>query len=215
MRKSIILPVFLLFFCQITFAQKQKNIFPIWTYHQKNVNIYGVSLGLGSITQSLKNTNTFGLKIEIPGIGLAMPLIPRSMVAENDSIFQVFKKGPISEHIYGFAISASGTACDCVTNGVSAGTIGQYNFKVNGISAALFMNMTQVHNGIQMAFLSNDSHISNGIQIGFGNSAHINRGIQIGVKNYSDDLRGIQIGLWNVNPRRKMPFINWNFRKMK
>jgi hypothetical protein len=227
MRISSILPIFLLFFSQIAIAQKQKNIFPIWTYHQKNVNIYGVSLGIGTLMKSPKNTNTTGIKIEIPGIGLFMPLIPTSLVAENETAFQLLKKEPISEHINGLAISASGTACDCITNGISVGFVGQYNFKVNGVSGAVFMNMLQINNGIQLAFASNDAYKSNGIQIGYGNFADKKRGVQIGIFNASKShsgvqigainrsrkLRGVQIGIWNVNQRRKMPFINWNFKK--
>jgi hypothetical protein len=227
MRIPILLPIFLLFSFQIAFAQKQKNKFPIWTYHQKNVNIYGVSLGIGTGSQTPKSTNTNGAKIELIGFGILMPLMPDSPVAESDSVFQGLRKEPISETINGLAISATGTFCDCVTNGVSAGFIGQYNYKINGISGALVMNMLQIQNGIQLAFLFNETYKSNGIQIGLSNFAYKKRGMQLGAFNGSEDirgvqlgafnrsknLRGVQVGLWNVNQRRKMPFINWNFKK--
>ena len=38
------------------------------------------------------------------------------------------------------------------------------------------------------------------------------RGIQIGLINTCKHLKGIQIGLWNVNSKRRLPFINWNFK---
>ena len=39
------------------------------------------------------------------------------------------------------------------------------------------------------------------------------RGLQIGVVNKSKNLRGIQIGIWNVNQKRRLPLINWNFKR--
>ncbi len=38
------------------------------------------------------------------------------------------------------------------------------------------------------------------------------KGLQIGVVNKAKRLRGIQLGIWNINERRKLPLINWNFR---
>ncbi|WP_254517634.1 LA_2272 family surface repeat-containing protein, partial [Salmonella enterica] len=41
------------------------------------------------------------------------------------------------------------------------------------------------------------------------------RGIQIGLYNRCNDFRGIQIGMWNENGKRKLPLINWNFKRPK
>lgn len=41
------------------------------------------------------------------------------------------------------------------------------------------------------------------------------KGLQIGIRNKSDNMKGIQIGLWNVNGKRKLPIINWNFKNLK
>lgn len=62
-----------LFFCIVisfignVFAQ-QKNYFPIWTYHQKNVNIHGISVG--AFTEQENNSLTNGIKIEAIGLGI-------------------------------------------------------------------------------------------------------------------------------------------------
>jgi hypothetical protein len=40
-------------------------------------------------------------------------------------------------------------------------------------------------------------------------------GLQIGIVNKSKNLRGIQIGIWNVNQKRKLPLLNWNFKQTK
>jgi hypothetical protein len=36
-------------------------------------------------------------------------------------------------------------------------------------------------------------------------------GLQLGLLNICKHLKGVQIGLWNVNSKRKLPFINWSF----
>ncbi|MEI9809216.1 MAG: hypothetical protein WDO16_15890 [Bacteroidota bacterium] len=36
-------------------------------------------------------------------------------------------------------------------------------------------------------------------------------GLQIGLLNICKHMKGVQIGLWNVNSKRKLPFINWSF----
>lgn len=37
------------------------------------------------------------------------------------------------------------------------------------------------------------------------------KGVQIGLLNICKHLKGVQIGLWNVNDKRRLPFINWSF----
>ena len=190
---------------------RKKNVFPIWTYHKKNINIHGISLGLASVFDEPRLTNTNGIKLELIGVGILVPLIPQSPIAQNDSAFAELMKAPVSERINGLNLSLSGTACDCVTNGVSAGFVGQITRKVNGISASVFLNFTQVTNGVQAAFM-NESYKLRGLQLGARNHAKSVKGFQVGLINSSRKLKGIQLGLWNVNDKRKLPLINWNFK---
>ena len=210
-----------LFFALAICAYGQNvNRFPVWTYHEKNVNIHGISIGLVSTIISERNTNTNGIKLELIGLGVFTPLIPE---------FPKFENGD-SERINGLSFSASGTVCDCLTNGLSVGAIGQINNQVNGISATMLMNVTGKQNGIMLALI-NMSDIMNGLQLGgvnaseseahgvqlgfIGNESEVMRGLQIGLYNKSKNLRGVQIGLWNVNQKRKLPLINWNFKRTK
>lgn len=178
-------------------SQKRKMYFPIWSFQQGNSIIYGISLGLWDFSNTPKNTSTNGLRISLIGEGIFVPLSPESPIARNDSIFNVRKKQSITEYINGINISGSGIAGDYKINGISLGLIGQIAYKVNGFSAAA-MNFTEIHNGIQVGLFVNDCYKMNGIQIALFNNAH--------------KTRGIQIGLWNVNEKRKLPFLNWNFR---
>jgi len=205
---------------------KRKNYFPIWTFHQDSINIHGISVGLWSFNSEPRFTNTNGIKFELIGVGIGMPLIPRSPIVQTDSAFIKLQQEPLSERINGLNLSSSGTVCHCLTNGLTAGFIGQINFKVNGISTSLVMNFSQKHNGI-MAALFNDAYYMNGLQVGFSNNGYKMKGLQIGIRgnhtyemkgvqigliNKSKKLKGLQIGLWNVNQKRTLPLINWNFK---
>ena len=206
---------------------KRKNYFPIWTFHQDSINIHGISVGLWSLNSEPRFTNTNGIKFELIGVGIGIPLMPFSPIVKTDSAFIKLKQEPLSERINGLNLSASGSACHCLTNGLTAGFIGQIHFQVNGISTSLLANFTQKHNGLMLA-MSNDAYYMNGLQIGLGNngfktkgvqiglignSAKEMKGVQIGLFNKSEKLNGLQIGIWNVNQRRKFPIINWNFKQ--
>ena len=178
-------------------SQKKKFYFPAWTFQQKNAAIFGVSAGLFSERKDEpRNTSTYGMRLEVPGIGILVGLIPSSPLAETDSAFRELQQKPVSEKVYGFSLSALGAVCNCTVNGISVGTVGQVQYKVNGISFSA-ISFAQVHNGLQLGVF-NYTYKMNGIQIGF-----INNSIR---------TRGIQIGFWNKNERRSFPLINWNFR---
>ena len=209
--------------------EKRKNYFPFWTFHKDSINIYGISVGLWSFNSEPRYTNTNGIKLELIGVGIGIPLIPRSPIVETDSAFFKLSQKPLSERINGLNLSSSGTACYCLTNGLTAGFIGQINYQVNGISTSLFMNFSQKHNGLMTA-LFNDAYFMNGLQVGFSNNGYKTKGIQLGILennademkgfqigfiNKSKKLKGIQIGLWNVNQKRNFPLINWNFKRDK
>lgn len=234
--------LFLLLFTLNVFAQDSislhKTKFPIWTFHQNNITVNGMSLGLASWEgDKPRKANTNGIKIEIIGLGLFVPLMPKSPIAENEVDYNKLKMEPVSEKINGVALSASGTVCNCLTNGISAGLISQINTYVNGVSATVEFNFSQKNNGLMLAAF-NDAYIMNGMQLGLFNNGFISKGlqvsilsnsnrsilgmqlgtynisenlkgIQIGIFNVSEKTKGLQIGFWNINEKRSLPFINW------
>jgi hypothetical protein len=213
------------------FGQDKRNYFPIGTFNQENTNIHGLSVGLGFLLHAPNNTKTNGIKLDVDPLGILMMLLPRSPVAEDREEFDSFRLKPISERINGIAISPTVAFCDGKINGFTIGALGGIYRQVNGISIAVMMNFTQQLNGIQFGLmmneiyamngiqiggiLQNEAHELNGLQVGINNIATEARGIQIGLFNKSERLKGIQIGLWNVNQERKMPLINWSFKKWK
>lgn len=213
---KLYLAAFLLFLATSAGAQTQRNYFPVWTYHVRNANIYGASLGLGSFGDKVMHTDTYGLKVEAIGLGLFCLMLPQSPIATNDTDYATHVLyDTTSEHINGIVLSASGTVCNCITNGISLGMFGQIQNEVNGASATM-LNMVQLHRGIQLAILFNQTYKMRGIQAAFiANQTYHMKGLQVGIVNSSKHTRGIQLGIWNVNERRKLPFINWNFRNKK
>lgn len=90
-----------------------------------------------------------------------------------------------------------------VTNGLEINVSSNVNTYAvtNGMAVSPFFNLHYEMKGISVAPLAN-----------IGKKC---RGIQIGLYNKCDDFRGIQIGGWNENGKRKLPLINWNFKKQK
>jgi hypothetical protein len=192
-------------------AQQRKNVFPIWTFHQRHLNIHDVSLGL--ISTEL-NTYTNGIRLELIGLGFALPLIPRSPIATSDSEYNAMMQEKIPARVNGLSLAASGTVCtECVFNGATLGLVSQVVLKVNGISAVGLMNFSQLVNGLQLGFLNESYHIA-GVSFGAFNLSTKVKGLQIGALNKTRYLHGVQIGLWNINSRRKLPLVNWNFKKV-
>jgi len=209
------------------YGQDKKNHFPAATFHQADAKITGISFGVFTgLSEKHSNVLTNGLRLELVAIGLLLPLIPRSPIDERDSLIQI-REVKFTEKINGLNLSGSGTVCDdCIVNGLTVGGIGQYLYATNGISISIVGLIAEKHNGLQLSMF-NDVHKGNGVQIGIGNSAidykgiqvsvlsnHAlkSRGIQVGLFNKSKNLMGLQLGLWNVNQKRKIPLINWNFK---
>lgn len=214
-RISIFLTSLLMLYTISVFGQddNRKTYFPAWTFHQENITINGISAGILTLNTEPKYTNTNGVKLELLGAGLLMLLAPKSMVVETEDAFLKVKQEPLSEKINGLNLSASGTFCHCLVNGLTAGLMTQTLFQVNGVSLSAFGNMAQVHNGLMVAYF-NEAYIMNGVQLSAIRSSAVEMtGVQIGLINKSKRLKGIQIGLWNINQKRRFPIINWNFKE--
>jgi hypothetical protein len=228
MRRLLI--IFCAFLTLATNAQRshRRNYFPIWTFHQDSIRIHGVSIGLLTDNVSPGNTLTNGMRIELLGLGFLLPLMPSSPVADSEEELEsVFVRG-ISQKVNGINLSTTGTTGSCYVNGISAGAVGQILLQVNGVAVSGLMNLIQKQNGLMLAFF-NHAYIINGSQMGCSNRATElcglqlaaisnyalkGKGLQIGLINRCEELRGLQIGLWNVNQRRRMPLVNWGFRKL-
>ena len=85
--------------------------------------------------------------------------------------------------------------------------------RIRGINLTGLISVVDEIHGVSISGINNFSYIMNGLSIaGIRNRATIARGVQIGLFNKSTELRGFQFGLWNINGRRSLPFINWQFK---
>lgn len=233
MKYRIILTLIILLFKLSAVCQDSEHRslrLPIWTFHEKNVNIYGVSLGAFSWYGNDRNTVANGLRIEVPGVGFLTLLGNGSPVSHVDTITEGIRRQDFdfSEIINGVNIS-TGSWGELNYNGLTIGIAAQNGYvshgiaiaglwnsinKVNGISiGGLLLNESLQHNGIQIGGLGSSAILMNGIQIAVVNKAKTMKGLQIGVVNRTFKSTGIQIGLWNVNEHRKFPIINWSYGK--
>ncbi len=112
-----------------------------------------------------------------------------------------------------FAERMSGVGISCVIiadtmKGLFVGLHGLFSGEdmghLTGVSCSLFVSRLEELKGISVAALTN---------------IHNQHGVTLGLYNYTDHLYGIQVGLWNVAKNKKhfkrLPFINFNFRKSR
>ncbi len=156
-----------------------------------------------------RNVKTNGLRLEVPGIGIISFMGNGFPNATEPFDLTNFK---YSEIINGLNIS-TGSWCDCSYNGLTFAAVGQYGKMSNGFSLAGGWNIIDKQNGVQIALIANNSYHMKGVQISGFNFINTGSGLQIGILNRSKNFKGIQLGLWNVNQKRKLPIINWNFRE--
>ena len=84
--------------------------------------------------------------------------------------------------------------------------------KMNGVSLTGAILSTGRMNGISVCGIANIAETGNGLQLAISNVSRDYRGLQIGLFNNAKNLRGVQFGLWNRNGKRRLPFVNWQFK---
>ncbi|MBC7411706.1 MAG: hypothetical protein H7331_04545 [Bacteroidia bacterium] len=104
--------------------------------------------------------------------------------------------------------------CETKIKGVNVSVLGSVgSIEINGINIGGINSTIDVMKGLSVSGLNNFNYYLKGVSIAvLRNRATIARGAQIGLINKATNLRGIQIGLWNINKKRKLPFINWQFK---
>ena len=173
----------------------------VW-FTPTNVNkISGLNLGLQTMTVAENDSLT------IHGMNISADML--TMFVSMYAIFYIIQSPPIINYpdtvdktdmkseIAGLSISGGGVIGDMRVRGVSIN---------GGISSVIEMT------GVQITGLSNTTKEFKGVVIsGLANRAIRGRGLQVGLLNHCKNLKGIQLGLWNVNSKRSLPFINWDF----
>ena len=116
------------------------------------------------------------------------------------------------------------------TNGISIAGLSSYANRSNGVQLSLFNTSALYSNGLMAGGFQTEVYTGRGVNIavwyneykyfdglmisacnGMVTEPEEFRGLQIGIVNRTKKLRGIQIGLWNINGRRSLPLVNWDF----
>lgn len=229
MKKSILIVVLLI--SSFSNAQKQKIKLPVWIFHSKNTDVIGLSLGIyPEESWALEDgmNRTYGIRLQTFPLAPFYFLAPKSPLSTSDEKYIKTLKNPISQSVYGLNIS-TGTFEPIDAYGITAVGILNYSRKNNGLILAGASNFIERGNGIIIAGGGNGIYKGNGLVLSsvWGNNTKYYNGLQISAQNYitrkgsglqigifnkAKDYRGIQIGLWNVNDKRKLPLINWQFK---
>jgi len=169
----------------------------------KNVrNVNGILFKYYDEEDHFKPKKVNGLGMGFNFLGIFLPplmLFNLQLPGSNDYVMVPREK---MNTINGFQLSLINLE-PTVTNGLEINVSSNVNTYAvtNGMAVSPFFNLHYEMKGVSVAPLAN-----------IGKKC---RGIQIGLYNKCDDFRGIQIGGWNENGKRKLPLINWNFKKQK
>ncbi|WP_337043797.1 hypothetical protein [Emticicia sp. 17c] len=215
------LPVAILCLLAFNGAIAQTKKFTVSLLPAINKEINGIAVGLAvNSSHDVKFSRINGLCIELPGIGIILPLVPSDPIFEEkdefyldpiklDSAIKAFDKSVYK--IHGVVVSPGGIAGhDVSVSGVNLSGANTFTAKLNGFSIAILLNLNGVVNGVSIGVL-NETMQTRGIQLGVFSVSKKIRGLQMGLFTKTLKLKGIQIGLWNINEKRKFPFFNWNF----
>lgn len=218
--KKVFFGIILLLAYYPSISQSKKTFVGFTPLVNKTIKGIGIGLSLNGTSKTIDYSVIKGLNIEIIGLGIILPIVPSSPIhtkseefyADKQSLDSVIRTYDSSTYkIKGISISPGGVAGSNINiDGLNLSGLNTLVGKMNGVSTALMINYSGVVNGISIGFI-NETLKTHGLQLGFFNTTTQLKGLQIGFFNYAQHLKGFQIGLWNKNPKRKLPFVNWNF----
>ncbi|MGN6420402.1 MAG: LA_2272 family surface repeat-containing protein [Pseudobacter sp.] len=175
----------------------------VWFTPSKAKRINGVNIGLISFLGGEDTLKISGVNLNADLLSvfftMYLPFIPQDTTWKHPETYPPASKYDPSQHkIHGLSLSAGG-----VIDG-----------SIRGVAINGSICMLSELRGICITGIKNRFDEFHGLAIGgIANLSYKGRGVQIGLVNKCKDLRGVQFGLWNVNGKRRLPLINWNFSK--
>lgn len=199
------------------------KIFSLSPIYRKVSRVNGFALGFGHYENSrIKFQKINGLNVEASPLSLA--LVTFAINVPFEALFCGINDNAISNaaflddetpnyiQINGLNISSGGFMGGAKMNGLNISIFSGMN-QMNGLSLSGVVLGTKQFNGLSIAGMANITDYGNGLQLAASNVSRNHKGIQIGLFNHSNNLRGMQFGLWNTNGKRKLPLVNWQFKK--
>lgn len=203
------------------------RIFSLSPIHSRVNKVNGLTLGVGHYRNSkIKFQEVNGLNIEASpiavglftfGLGIAFESLivgARKEPYDSFSLRRTFLKRDdaiIHTRINGLNVSSGGFLTGAQVNGLNICVVSVMN-KMNGVSVTAAILSTENMNGISVCGIANMINTGSGLQLAVSNVSREYRGVQIGLFNNAKNLRGVQLGLWNTNGKRRLPFVNWQFK---
>lgn len=169
-----------------------------------NVKVHGVNV-TPLVFKIAENVTINGINIEGVGIPIALGIMPMDPNDTMDSIILSRKF-----NVNGISMAPLGLLHEGRVNGLALTPYISFIEEVNGISIVGGESIITRCNGLMLTIYINSVYELNGIQLSAFNKAQKVKGIQFGIINKTKSLKGFQVGLWNVNSKRKLPFINWS-----
>ena len=162
--------------------------------------INGLSIGLVSATFTGRSLTIRGLNVNVDLLSAFATLLGLFEIPLDNEVIDL----PDSDqeydrryHLSGVSLSAGGLIPGWDVKGVCL------NGGICIISAA---------SGLLITGTQNQTGEFKGLEIsGLRNKSVKGRGMQVGLINVCRNFKGVQVGLWNVNSKRSLPLINWNF----
>lgn len=173
----------------------------VWFTPSQAREINGLGIGLQTMGLNRDSIRISGLNINADlltvMLTLYLPFVPRDSTWRLKNLPDTIAYSEAVDKVYGLSLSGGGL--------IGPGKM--YGLAINGLTS-----MMTVTKGVYITGLYNKVEEFHGVVIaGVGNKSIKGSGLQIGLVNKCKHLRGIQLGLWNVNSKRKLPLINWNF----
>jgi hypothetical protein len=103
-------------------------------------------------------------------------------------------------------------SCTRIIKGVQLSDLYSQAEEIAGVQLGAFNNTNEIK-GLQIGYIYSEAEEVKGVQLAYIYSkAEEVKGVQIGFVTKTTKLKGFQFGLWNVNEKRKLPLINFNFK---
>src|SRR5260221_5738752 len=101
MRKKMRYPLTTVLILSLSSSYGQsKTRLPLWTFNTTDTKVYGLSVGY-TTTDKIQNVNSNGLKFELIGWGILLPLIASTPLPERNSAHNPSFQVPYPEKLNG------------------------------------------------------------------------------------------------------------------
>ncbi|MEP6677215.1 MAG: hypothetical protein ABJA78_18790 [Ferruginibacter sp.] len=175
---------------------KKRNIAWFTPLNASEINGLAMGVHTGNISGASLKIKGININADVPAMFISMFMLMHVFDPANVKMLPDSSTFPKQVSVSGLSISYGGL---------------HYGKKLKGLFINGGICQSEQANGIFITGMYNTFQDFKGLSIGgFRNTATNGTGIQIGFINSCKRLKGVQIGLWNINGKRKLPFINWS-----